>query len=176
MLSRALKIRLLFFSAFLLPAVISATPPKTQATAPALLSEAKHYGRIYVSAEPSEEDLAKFKKEKGAVVLDLREVKELGNCSQPASATKLGLKYNRVNFEAKETIDPGTIAMIDKAVEDAGNKPILLFCKSGARAAAYVAIRMAQKDHVPPEESIAAAKEMGLKGTMEKAVRNYLGL
>lgn len=118
--------------------------------------------------------MANFKKRDGGTVLDLRAIDELGNCSEPAAATKVGLQYNRVNFEKKKTIDPEVIAGIDKAVKDAGNKPILLFCKTGNRAAAWLAIHMVREEKKPLEEAIATAKLMGLKPDMEKAVRAYL--
>lgn len=137
-------------------------------------AEFKHHGNIYVSGTPTEKQMADFKKQRGATVLDLRATDELGNCSEPAAATKVGLQYNRVNFDKKAKIEPQIIADIDQAVAAAGDKPILLFCKTGNRAAAWLAIHLVRKEGKPLEEAILTAKNLGLKTDMEKAVREYL--
>lgn len=139
------------------------------------LKQAKHYGRFFVSGEPQEAELKKFKKEKGAVVLDLRNFDELGDHSEPAKVAKAGLQYSQVNFDAKaETINPEVIAGIDKVVKQAGNKPVLLFCKSGNRAASYVAIHLVRDEKMPLEDAIKIAKDLGLSEKMEPKVRAYL--
>ncbi|MBX3021382.1 MAG: hypothetical protein KF799_06850 [Bdellovibrionales bacterium] len=138
------------------------------------IDEAKRFGRLYISGEPSDQALAHFKKEKGAEVLDLRDFNELGSCSQPASASKLGLRYNRVVFAKKAEIHPETIAGIDKVIKEAGQKPILLFCKTGNRAAAYLAIHLVRDEKMPVEQAILTASGMGLKDDMAQAVRKYL--
>ncbi len=136
--------------------------------------EIKNYGNIYVAGTPTEQELASFKKRKGAVVLDLRAIDELGNCSEPATVAKLGLQYNRVNFAKDPKIDPQVIADIDKAVAQAHEKPILLFCKTGNRAAAWLAIHMVREEGRSLESALSVARGLGLKDDMEKAVREYL--
>lgn len=140
-------------------------------------TEIKNYGQFYISGTPTEQQLADFKKKNGgASVLDLRSFDELGNCTEPAATVKAGLQYNRVNFEAgtNPKIDPQVIADIDKAVAANDGKPMLLFCKSGSRAASWLAIHLVRDEKMPKEQAIAKAKELGLTPNMEKAVRTYL--
>jgi protein tyrosine phosphatase (PTP) superfamily phosphohydrolase (DUF442 family) len=135
----------------------------------------KQHGRFYVSGSPSEQELTRFKrKHKGAAILDLRAIDELGNCSEPAVASKLKMKYDRVIFEKQATIDPVVIENIDKSIARTKGKPVLLFCKTGNRAAAWLAIQMVRDEGRPLEEAIVVAREMGLKPDMEGAVREYL--
>lgn len=133
-----------------------------------------NFDNIFISGTPTEAEMASFKKQKGATVVDLRAIDELGNCSEPATAVKLGLQYNRVNFEKKETLDPKVLAQLDEVVAEAQGKPILLFCKTGSRAAAWLATYLVQEKKMSIEESLEKAKTAGLTESMEKSVRSYL--
>lgn len=134
----------------------------------------KKFDRFYISSSPTESELADFKKQMGAMVIDLRSMDELGNCSEPATVSKLGMQYGRVLFEKKTEIDPKVIEDIDKQVDQSNDKPVLLFCKSGSRASAWLAIHLVKHKNKPVEEAITIAKTTGLKPEMEEAVRNYL--
>lgn len=136
-------------------------------------SPVKH-GRFYISDQPTENELTAFKKNTGAVVVDLRSIDELGNCSEPATVSKLGMQYGRVLFEKSTTIDPKVISQIDQQVADAKDKPVFLFCKSGNRASAWLAIHLVKKEKKSIDEAISIAKTSGLQIDMEKAVRTYL--
>lgn len=138
------------------------------------MASPQKYGRFYISGQPSEDELAAFKKNTGAVVMDLRSIDELGNCSEPATVSKLGMQYGRVLFEKTETIDPKVISQIDEHVASAKDKPVFLFCKSGNRAAAWLAIHLVKKEKKSIDDAISIAKSTGLKTDMEKAVRTYL--
>lgn len=158
----------------LLHASMASTTATTTATMAAASTELPHYGRLYISAQPSDQVLADFKKREGAVVLDLRTMDELGNCSEPATTTRLGMRYQRVVFEKAQTIHPDVIAGIDRIVNASANKPVLVFCKTGNRASAWLAIHLVQQEQMPLENALALARGMGLKPAMEKSVRAYL--
>lgn len=132
------------------------------------------YEQFYIAGSPSEETLTAFKKKTGAVIVDLRSINELGNCSEPAVASKLGLQYRKVNFDKAEHISPEVIQGIDKAVIEAGARPVLLFCKTGNRAAAWLAIHLVQTKNKSIDESIRIAKGLGLKPDAEAGVREFL--
>jgi protein tyrosine phosphatase (PTP) superfamily phosphohydrolase (DUF442 family) len=134
----------------------------------------KQHGRFFISGQPTPQELKQFKKKTGAAVLDLRSIDELGNCSEPATVTSLGMQYGRVNFEKAAQIDPEVIASIDRLVDGTHDKPVFLFCKTGSRAAAWLAIHMVKKEKVPLEKAISIAREMGLKPAMEQATRQFL--
>ena len=131
------------------------------------------YDRFYISGAPKEKDLEDFKKKTGAYVIDLRSINEMGSCSEPATAGKLGLQYRKVSFEKAENISPEVIRDIDKSVNEAGGKPVLLFCKTGNRAAAWLAIHLVEKQHMNLEEAVKIAQGVGLKADGEKGVRSY---
>lgn len=133
----------------------------------------QQYGQFFISNEPTEKELADFKKKAGAVVIDLREFDELGTCSEPVATTKLGMRYERTMFAKKAAITKDVVASIDKQVASAGDKPVLVFCKSGSRAAAWLAIHLVEKEKKSLEESVTIARSMGLKPDMEQRVREY---
>jgi protein tyrosine phosphatase (PTP) superfamily phosphohydrolase (DUF442 family) len=133
---------------------------------------AANYGRFNISGPPTEQELTKFK-QKGNLILDLRTTPEVGE--EPAVAKKLGLQYERVDYDAKaETIDPQVIGKIEKVLKTAGDKPVLLFCGSGNRAASYVAIHLVKDKKMPVDEAIKIAKDLGMSGGMEAKVRAFL--
>lgn len=139
---------------------------------------AKHsvssYENIYIGADLSTQELSEFKKKEGAVVIDLREMKELGSCGQAVEATKLGLQYQMVSFSREGAISPKVIADIDALVEKAGSQPVLVFCKSASRAASWLAIHLATKKKMSQERALAIARKNGLQPGSEVRVRNYL--
>lgn len=132
------------------------------------------YKNISISGQPSSQTLKNFKKTKGAVVLDLRAIDELGNCSEPATSAKLGLEYQRVNFEKTATLSREVIQSIDRVVAQAGKKPILVFCKTGSRASSWLTIHLVQTEKMSLESALKITRPMGLKPKMELAVREFL--
>lgn len=134
----------------------------------------QQYGRFFISAQPTDQELTDFKKKTGAVVVDLREFDELGTCSEPVTTTKLGMRYERVQFAKKGKIDDTLIKAIEEKVETAKDKPVLVFCKSGNRAAAWLAIHLVKKEKKSFDEAVTIARTMGLKPDMEQRVRDYL--
>lgn len=135
--------------------------------------EILHFDRFYIAGSPSEKTLADFKKKTGAAIIDLRAAKDMGNCSEPAAASKLGLQYRKVTFEKADAINPDVIRDVDKAVSEAGNKPVLLFCKTGNRAAAWLAIHLVQKEKYSLDDALKVARDLGLKEDGERGVRQY---
>lgn len=138
------------------------------------LDQPKNYGRYFISGTPSEKTLREFKEAKGAEIVDLRAMDELGNCSEPATATKVGLQYGRVEFAKKPEIPAQVIADIDAAVKKSGDKPVLLFCKTGNRAAAWLAVHLIRDEKMSIDEAIKITRPMGLKKDMEAAVRKFV--
>lgn len=133
----------------------------------------KNYNNYYISGQPSEKELADFKKQTGAAVVDLRDFDELGNCSEPGTVSKLGMKYERVMFQKDGAIDPSVIKNIDAQVAQAKGKPVLVFCKTGNRSSAWLAIHLVEKEKMNLEEAIVIARGTGLQDKMEKKVRDY---
>jgi protein tyrosine phosphatase (PTP) superfamily phosphohydrolase (DUF442 family) len=132
------------------------------------------YKNLFIAGEPSATTLERFKKEnRGAVVIDLRSITELGNCEQPANAAKLGMQYQKINFEKSETIDAKVIADIEERVDQAGHKPVLVFCKTGNRASAWLAIHLMKKEHMAVDEALRFAKDFGLRDEMAAKVRAF---
>lgn len=134
----------------------------------------KSYGNYHIAAQPTEKELADFKKQTGAVVVDLRDFDELGNCSEPATVAKLDMKYERVMFDKDSAIDSSVIKSIDALVGQAKGKPVLVFCKTANRSSAWLAIHLVETQKKSVEEAISIARTTGLQEPMEKKVREYL--
>ncbi len=133
----------------------------------------KNYGNYYISPQPTENELTEFKKQAGAVVVDLRDFDELGNCSEPATVSKLSMKYERVIFDKESQIDPTVIKSIDGQVAQAQGKPVLVFCKTANRSSAWLAIHLVEQKKMKLEDALAIARSTGLQANMETKVREY---
>ncbi|MGE0761904.1 MAG: sulfur transferase domain-containing protein [Bdellovibrionales bacterium] len=138
------------------------------------LDQVTQYGQFYFSAAPDENALAEFKKRGGQAVVDLRTTKEM-DCSELAVATKLGLKYQNIQFKKAEPINKAVIAQIEKAVADSKGASILLHCETGNRAAAWLAIHLVTQDKMKPKEALSIAEEVGLRSAdLKTKVGTYL--
>lgn len=134
----------------------------------------RHYGRFYVSGEPTAPELEDFRRQAGGMVIDLRNFDELGDCHQPAAVMQAGMQYGRTNFDGHKPITEDVIRSIDEQVDQAKDKPVLLFCKTGSRALAWLTIHLVKKENMTPEQAFKITKGLGMNGKMEKATRAYL--
>jgi protein tyrosine phosphatase (PTP) superfamily phosphohydrolase (DUF442 family) len=177
------KLLLIFISTFLLgpslwgdsllPKTVTSADVKTHA-AWGNLQEVKQVGGIYLSRPPNKKALLQFKKNKVQSIVDLRTFKEK-DCDSMTAAVQLGMKYHNVSFDKEAPIQKSTLDEIDKIVAENGDKPILIYCESGNRSAAWLAIYLARTGRATPQESLAIAKLAGLTSPMmEEKVQDYL--
>lgn len=139
-----------------------------------LASTISSYENIQIAGEITPAELEKFKQQKGAVVVDLREARERGPWEQAEKAKKLGLTMKSAEFSTSEPIQKGVIDSISAAVKEAGKKPVLVYCKSGNRASAWLAIHLIKTQKMPEEKAFEIARKTGLREAMEDKVREYL--
>lgn len=138
------------------------------------LEEVKQFENFYLSSVPSKKALQEFKKKKVATVIDLRPFKEK-DCDSMTAAQSLGMKYIPIFFDKTQPIDSQVIKDIDKAVAENSNKPILIYCSSGTRAAAWLATYLVRTQNKTTSEALTIAKSAGLKSPdMEEKVQEYL--
>lgn len=135
----------------------------------------KQYENFYISGPVNKKILEDFKKKDGAVVIDVRDFDEKGDCGEAIVATKLGMKFYAAPMPKTKPVTKETIALVEKYVAEANGKPVLIFCSTGNRAGAFLAAHLAQKENIPVEEAIAKAKTVGLKSeVVEDEVREFV--
>lgn len=138
-------------------------------------SQLSHYKNFYFSGPVNKEILQDFKRQNGAVVIDVRGFDEKGDCGEAIIATKLGLKFFAAPMPKEKPITKDTIAQVEKFVKEAGNKPVLLYCSTGNRSAAWLAVHLVKTDKMPADEAVNIAKSVGLKSeAVEKEVREFI--
>lgn len=136
---------------------------------------------ITIGDQPTEEDLARLKREGYAGVINLRTA---GEPDQPLSPTAesekvkaLGMDYLHYGVGGAPLSEQGVTAVcdfVDRYAQE-GQK-ILVHCRRGARAAALVLIQQARLNRWKPEEVFARGKAMGLEvdGGLRMLVEVYM--
>ena len=106
-------------------------------------------------------------------VVDLSLPEEEQRCDVARVSQEHGFAYWRI----AESGDPWTDEAVDRVLSilrEAGG-PVLLFCGTGGRCAAFVAIHLAVDEGVPLEEALVAARRAGMKpGEPEAFVRRQV--
>lgn len=117
-----------------------------------------------------------FKNEDGVAVIDLREFSEKGECGEAALAAKLDLKFFAAPMPKKDPITKATLADVDRVLaEIASDRPVLLYCSTGNRGAAWLVTYLVRTKNMTVDEAIAIAKTVGLTSAhVEELVRLYL--
>lgn len=105
-------------------------------------------------------------------LIDLRDASEPGSREEEASASELGLAYNRMTMPKEAGEIAAFMPELVAALDMAQNYPILLHCASGNRAGAAWALYRAEKG-VPAHIAIEEGRTAGMK-SREAVVRELL--
>lgn len=153
-----------------------ASPPPAKKAAAAAIRRAEH-GDFIISNLVTDQALPGLKREGVTTVIDLREMTEKGDCGQAITAAKLGMKYYAAPMAMEKPVTAESIARIEDILREKKSGRVVVYCPSGNRAAAWLAVHLAQKEHLPPTEALQIAKRSGLtSAAVEGEVREYLKL
>lgn len=131
---------------------------------------------ITIAGQPDAQGLKKAQNEGIQVVLNLRGLDEPGG-EHAALIQELGMSYQQIPIMGNGGLNPQAVDQISAAVAAADGKPILLHCASGNRAAAWLAIHLAeQQGHgMAIDEALKVARKAGLTSdALAQLVRDYL--
>lgn len=150
--------------------------PPEPVIVPADLGEMRNVSRaddLWFGGPPCEADLDLAARRGVRAVIDLSLPEEERRCDVARVSQEHGLAYWRVS----EGGDPWTDEAVDRVLSilrEAGG-PALLFCGTGGRCAAFVAIHLVVDEGVPLEEALVEARRAGMKpGEPEAFVRRQV--
>jgi uncharacterized protein (TIGR01244 family) len=138
-------------------------------------------GSITIGDQPTEEDLARLKREGYSGVVNLRHP---GEPEQPMSPTEegekviaLGMEYLHYGVGGAPLLEQNVVAVcefVDRHVQGGGK--VMVHCRKGGRAVALVLLHQAWANNWSPEEVVARGREMGLQvdGGLRMLVETYL--
>ena len=109
------------------------------------------------------------------VVISLRDPSET-EWDEAAAVENLGMTYYNVPVPSEGAgFDPEAMRTISRLVGQHSDEKLLLHCSSGNRAAAWLAVHLANDHGMTTEQSVVLARQAGLtKPQMETRVRNFL--
>jgi uncharacterized protein (TIGR01244 family) len=128
------------------------------------------WGEMYLGSVPGPEELELAARRGVGLLLDLRQAPGPDR-DLALQARDLGMDYIHAPIDPEQLAD----AEVDQALaalEDAGDRPPLLFCETGSRAAMVAALFRIERQPDSLEASIEDARRAGMKpGTSESALR-----
>ena len=138
-------------------------------------TEVVRYERFYIAGQPDAPAIEDAGMEGVTLIINLRSESE-SDWYEAGAAETFGLQYLQVPVDGRATpLAPEPFNQINQVVEANPDSKILVHCASGNRAAAWLAIYLAQVRGMNAEEAISLARQAGLtSGGLENKVREYL--
>lgn len=153
---------------------------ETQAVEPAAVAaETLPNGRaplpgVITGGEPGLEDLQALADAGYHTLISLRTDGE-GSAIGAPEAEEHGMRYASIPVAGAEGLTRENVEALDRILDDPETGPVVLFCGSGNRVGALLALRAAWLDGASPEEALELGRAAGLT-RLEPAVRAKLGL
>jgi uncharacterized protein (TIGR01244 family) len=149
----------------------SCTPHTPESWAP---SEVVNYHRISAwlatGGTVSPEALSPLAKAGLKTIIDLRTRDEVGVLQEAAAARKAGIRYVNIPV-TPATLTPESVREVAEVLDQKSNRPVLLHCSSGNRAAGVLELYLSEIQRLDQEEARRKAVAAGLKSPeMIKAV------
>jgi protein tyrosine phosphatase (PTP) superfamily phosphohydrolase (DUF442 family) len=128
------------------------------------------YKNFYISRQPTKEDVSHFKNKKIDLVINVRSREEMKSV-EPFDFAKYGAQTEIIRpILQNGEFSVASYASIENAIEKYKGKNILIFCSSGNRAAATLAIYLNKKQGMAPQKAVDTVIPVGLtkSGLREK--------
>jgi protein tyrosine phosphatase (PTP) superfamily phosphohydrolase (DUF442 family) len=138
--------------------------------------KANRFSNLYLSAQPSLEDLRDLKKQGFSTVINLRGPKEYDEKAERNLLKTQGVNYYNIPFYKNSKLTDEYITSVTKKVmKHRKEGKLLVHCSSGNRVGIWLGGHF-YKDHgLSKDESIKMAKDLGLtKEAAEKKLRLFL--
>jgi uncharacterized protein (TIGR01244 family) len=130
---------------------------------------------LVTAGQPDQETLPGLTDAGFTTLISLRPASERGAGWEEDQASESGVSFTRIPVAGAEGLTRENVEALDRALEAAGDTPTLLYCASGNRAGALLALRAHWIEGVPPERALALGRDAGMTG-LEPAVAALLGL
>jgi protein tyrosine phosphatase (PTP) superfamily phosphohydrolase (DUF442 family) len=94
--------------------------------------------------------------------ISLRPVAESGAGWEEGIVADEGIAFARVAVSGAEGLTRENVAALDEAIDAAGGRPTVIYCASGNRVGAMLALRAYWLEGAEPEAALALGREAGL--------------
>ncbi len=133
------------------------------------------FAGIFLSSQPKPDDFRQAQKAGIKTIVSLRLPGEVADFDEPALITELGMTYYNVGFDDFATLDEEVLDRARALLNRHNEKPILIHSASANRVGAIWLAYRAIDHHVPYDQALAEAKEVGLRSpAYEQVVRRYV--
>ena len=129
---------------------------------------------VLVGGQPTAEALAPLAAAGYEVLVNLRTAEE-GAPPIAEEAQRLGLRYVELPVAGPQDLGADKVAALGKLLAGRADAPVVVYCASGNRAAALLALEQAQVEGKSAQEALEVGLAAGLT-RLEPVVRERLGL
>lgn len=132
--------------------------------------------RVVTGGQPSAEQLAGLAAAGFRTVVNLRADGEPSPVGEPEAAVEgLGMRYVHIPVAGAEGLDRENARALSEVLADEAAYPVAVYCGSGNRVGALLALEAAWIERAAPEEALELGLDAGLT-RLEPQVRELLGL
>lgn len=161
------------------PSAAVETSPQPASVGPAIAADLLPDGKaslpgLATGGEPSQAQLEAIAANGFRTIVNLRTEDERSEI-QRSDVKGLGMRYVSIPVAGADGLDAANVDALDRVLDDPDAYPVVLFCSSGNRVGALLALRAAWLEDASPEEALTLGKNAGLT-RLEPVVRQKLGL
>ncbi len=130
---------------------------------------------LFCGGQPSEAELGSLMAQGVRSLINLRPPGEFDGFDEARAAAALGLAYTQIGITGSADLTRekiGEFCSVFTAARAAG--PVLVYCRSGNRVGAAIALALAWMHQCCPDEALARGRRAGMTG-LEEAVKTLLG-
>ena len=151
-------VTLLSFLTFSLPGFASEIPKYLEG-----VKNLRHpTSTLYVAGQPKPDAFVAFAKAGVAHVINLRPPQEAPELNAATIVTNAGMAYYNIPIAGADDLTRDSVQQLDTLLGKIGNEKVLIYCSSGNRVGALMALRAAWMQNASIEEAIKIGDRYGL--------------
>ena len=129
---------------------------------------------LFCGGQPSAAEFAALAQAGVRTVINLRPSGEFDGFDEPGAVAALGMRYVQIPISGSVDLTRAKIAELCAALSAArADGPVLVYCRSGNRVGAALALVEAWMHQCCPEEALALGRRAGMTG-LEPAVQQLI--
>jgi uncharacterized protein (TIGR01244 family) len=128
---------------------------------------------LAVSAQPDDADFVSVRAQGYRTVVNFRHPEEKEYVDEKATVEKLGMRYVAIPVKGKD-VQLSDADLLAPVLADPAAGPVLMHCRSGARATAVWTLWLARHGGLSADEAIRYGERAGLAGESKAAVEKLL--
>ena len=131
-------------------------------------------GDVYLTGQPSPDDLKEAQAKGVKTVISLRESGET-DWDEAARVKDLGMQYLHIPFKSPETLKDEVFDKVRQTLNDSSRHPVLVHCGSANRVGAVWLVHRVLDGGLTYDAALAEAKKIGLRTpAYEEKAKDYI--